>query len=161
MRECAHASIALPNAPRSRSGFVSAAYSCTSLGTAMLCVVMLPTLLFAQPEHAQGATGMAPGRRLQLDSVNPRLKPGGWRLEEPLRHANRWTAPSGQTLHSFTTRTEPRFIFAYNPLDLDMDRMAKKGVLEPGLTLAWHDTTYKCCRDGQGIVVDVGGNFGW
>ena len=109
------------------------------MAVSMLCV-MLPTLLFAQPEHAQGA----PGRRLQLDSVNPRLKPDGWRLEEPLRHANRWTAPSGQKLHSFTTRTEPRFIFAYNPLDLDMDRMAKQGVLEPGLTLAWHDTTYKC-----------------
>ena len=96
----------------------------------MLCVVMLPTLLFAQPEHVQQGP---PGRRLQLDSVNPRLKPDGWRLEEPLSHANRWTAPSGQTLLSFTTRTEPRFIFAYNPLDMDTDRMARKGVLEPAL----------------------------
>ena len=39
--------------------------------------------------------------------------------------------------------------------------MARQGVLEPALTLAWHDTTHACCRDGRGVVVDVGGNFGW
>lgn len=97
----------------------------------------------------------------QLDRVSPKLKRDGWRLEAPQSRVNRWTAPSGQTVHSFTTRTEPRFVFAYNPLDNDMDRMARKGVLEPAMTLAWHDTTRECCRDARGIVVDVGGNFGW
>jgi FkbM family methyltransferase len=97
----------------------------------------------------------------QLDGVVPRLKRDGWRLEAPQANANRWTAPSGQVVHTFTTRTEPRFVFAYNPLDNDMSRMARKGVLEPAMTLAWHDTTHACCRNRRGIVVDVGGNFGW
>jgi len=98
----------------------------------------------------------------QLDRVSPKLQREGWRLEEPPQaHVNRWTAPSGQTVHTFTTRTEPRFVFAYNPFDNDMDRMARKGVLEPAMTLAWHATTHACCRDARGIVVDVGGNFGW
>lgn len=52
----------------------------------------------------------------QLDRVSPKLQREGWRLEEPPQaHVNRWTAPSGQTVHTFTTRTEPRFVFAYNP----------------------------------------------
>lgn len=85
----------------------------------------------------------------------------GWRLEGPRGRVKKWTAPSGQTVHTFTTRTEPRFVFAYNPFDEDMSRMARKGVLEPALTLAWYNTTYACCRDARGIVVDVGGNFGW
>ena len=96
-----------------------------------------------------------------MDRVLPHLQQDGWQLEEPGVHFNRWTAPSGQTVHTFVTRTEPRFVFAFNPLDNDMARMARKGVLEPGMTLAWHDTTHACCRDAQGIVVDVGGNFGW
>lgn len=96
-----------------------------------------------------------------MDRFSPNLSREGWRLQQPLPHVNRWTAPSGQIVHTFTTRTEPRFVFAYNPLDKDMDRMARKGVLEPGLTLAWYDTTHACCRDERGIVVDVGGNFGW
>ncbi len=86
----------------------------------------------------------------------------GWRLEEPLPHGlHRWTSPSNQTLHSFVTSTEPRFLFAYNPRDHDMARMARQGVLEPALTLAWFDATRACCRDRRGTVVDVGGNFGW
>ena len=89
------------------------------------------------------------------------LQREGWRLEEPLPYANRWTSPLGQTLHSFTTKTEPRFTFAYNPRDDDMTRMVRQGVLEPALTLAWHDTTHACCRENRGVVVDVGGNFGW
>lgn len=96
-----------------------------------------------------------------MDSFSPKLSRDGWHLNAPLPHVSRWTAPSGQPVHTFTTRTEPRFVFAYNPLDKDMDRMARKGVLEPGMTLAWYDTTHACCRDGRGIVVDVGGNFGW
>ena len=73
---------------------------------------------------------------------------------------NQWVSPSGQLLHSLTTRTEPPFIFAFNPLDPDMDRMRKHLVLEPALTHAWHEQTWKCCSEG-GLVVDVGGNFGW
>jgi len=84
------------------------------------------------------------------------------RLCLPCAHpVNRWTAPSGQVLFTVTTRTEPRFVFAYNPLDKDTDRMAHQWVLEPALTLAWHDTTHACCRDRQGLIMDVGGNFGW
>ena len=90
------------------------------------------------------------------------LQREGWRLEAPLPHGtNRWTSPLNQTLHSFVTSTEPRFVFAFNPRDNDMTRMARQGVLEPALTLAWHDTTHVCCRDQRGVVVDVGGNFGW
>ena len=89
------------------------------------------------------------------------LQREGWRQETPVGNANRWTSPLGQTLHSFTTNTEPRFTFAYNPQDHDMVRMARQGVLEPGLTLAWHSATQACCRDQRGVVVDVGGNFGW
>ena len=89
------------------------------------------------------------------------LQREGWRQETPVGNVNRWTSPLGQTLHSFTTSTEPRFTFAYNPLDHDMLRMARQGVIEPGLTLAWHSATHACCRDARGVVVDVGGNFGW
>jgi len=89
------------------------------------------------------------------------LQREGWRQEVPVGNANRWTSPLGQTLHSFTTNTEPRFTFAFNPQDQDMVRMARQGVLEPGLTLAWHSATQECCRDQRGVVVDVGGNFGW
>ena len=31
--------------------------------------------------------------------VSTRLQREGWRLEEPLPHAHRWTSPLGQTLH--------------------------------------------------------------
>ena len=74
---------------------------------------------------------------------------------------NKWVAPSGQVLHTLTTNTEPRFVFAFNPLDDDMRRLRTVNyVLEPALTHAWHDQTWECCaRDG--LVVDVGGNFGW
>lgn len=75
--------------------------------------------------------------------------------------ANRWTAPSGQTIETVTTRTEPRFTFAYNPHDDDMRRMRKTMILEPSLTHAWHEATWECCNQSGGVVVDVGGNFGW
>ncbi len=97
----------------------------------------------------------------RIDRVPARLEREGWRLEEPLPHANNWTSPSGQELHSVATNTEPRFVFAYNPRDHDMIRMARHGVLEPALTLAWHSVAHACCRDRRGVVVDVGGNFGW
>ena len=97
-----------------------------------------------------------------IDRVSTRLQREGWRLEEPLpRGIHRWTSPLGQTLHSFVTSTEPRFVFAFNPRDHDMARMGRQGVLEPALSLAWHDVTRACCRNRRGVVVDVGGNFGW
>jgi FkbM family methyltransferase len=100
-------------------------------------------------------------RPQRITHVPTQLQREGWRLEAPLPHAHRWTSPSGQALHSFVTRTEPRFVFAHNPRDNDMARMARQGVLEPALTLAWHDAARACCRDRRGTVVDVGGNFGW
>lgn len=96
-----------------------------------------------------------------VSRVSTKLQREGWRLEAPLPHAHRWTSPLGQTLLSFVTNTEPRFVFAYNPRDHDMARMSRHGVLEPALTLAWHNVTRACCRDRRGVVVDVGGNFGW
>mmetsp|Transcript_26967 Transcript_26967/g.85807 ORF Transcript_26967/g.85807 Transcript_26967/m.85807 type:complete len:405 (-) Transcript_26967:270-1484(-) len=76
------------------------------------------------------------------------------------RPRNLWKAPSGQTLETVTTRTDPPFTFAYNPADADMKRMREQLVLEPVLTHAWHEATWRCCGSG-GLVVDVGGNFGW
>ena len=52
--------------------------------------------------------------------------------------ANRYVSPSGQEIETVTTRTQPRFTFAYNPYDDDMSRMRKSAVLEPTLTHAWH-----------------------
>lgn len=75
--------------------------------------------------------------------------------------ANRYTSPLGQTIDTITTRTEPRFTFAYNPLDDDMARMRKTLILEPKLTHAWHEATWRCCNQTNGLVIDVGGNFGW
>ena len=77
------------------------------------------------------------------------------------RPANLWTSPSGQAIETITTRTEPRFTFAYNPYDDDMARMRKTFILEPMLTHAWHEATARCCNETQGLVIDVGGNFGW
>eukprot|EP00964_Phaeocystis_antarctica_P023928 scaffold13386_cov51-Phaeocystis_antarctica.AAC.2 len=74
---------------------------------------------------------------------------------------NRWTSPLGQTLESVTTNTDPPFTFAYNPNDADMQRMREQLVLEPVLTHAWHEATWACCARPGGLVVDVGGNFGW
>lgn len=75
--------------------------------------------------------------------------------------ANLWTSPLGQAIETVTTRTEPRFTFAYNPYDDDMARMRKTMILEPMLTHAWHEATSKCCNQTGGLVIDVGGNFGW
>ena len=75
--------------------------------------------------------------------------------------ANQWLSPTGQIIETVTTRTQPRFTFAYNPYDDDMSRMRKSAVLEPTLTHAWHEATARCCRETRGLVVDVGGNFGW
>ena len=74
---------------------------------------------------------------------------------------NRWTTPSGQMLESVTTRTHPPFTFAFKPDDDDMQRMRTQLILEPTLTFAWHEATWRCCQRPGGLVVDVGGNFGW
>jgi len=75
--------------------------------------------------------------------------------------ANQYQSPTGQTIETVTTRTDPRFIFAYNPYDDDMRRMRKTLILEPMLTHAWHEATAHCCNATGGTVIDVGGNFGW
>jgi hypothetical protein len=72
----------------------------------------------------------------------------------------RWRTPSGVTLESIATHTSPPFMFAFSPVDRDADKMMKDKVLEPVLTHAWHEATWKCCEAG-GEAVDVGGNFGW
>jgi FkbM family methyltransferase len=72
----------------------------------------------------------------------------------------RWRTPSGVTLESIATHTSPPFMFAFSPVDRDADKMMKHKVLEPVLTHAWHEATWKCCEAG-GEAVDVGGNFGW
>ena len=64
-------------------------------------------------------------------------------------------------LESVTTRTHPPFTFAFMPSDDDMQRMRLQLMLEPTLTHAWHEATAKCCRAPHGLVIDVGGNFGW
>lgn len=74
---------------------------------------------------------------------------------------NRWTSPTGQTIETLTTHTQPRFTFAYNPFDDDMKRMRRTHIVEPRLTHAWFKLTNKCCNSSNGFVVDVGGNFGW
>ena len=74
---------------------------------------------------------------------------------------NRWTSPLGQTLETVTARTRPPFTFAFNPADADMQRMRQQLILEPLLTLAWHESLWRCCRQPGALVVDVGGNFGW
>ena len=59
-------------------------------------------------------------------------------------------------------RTDPPFIFAYDALDDDIRRMSRTGLVEPMLTHAWHELTWRCCqRPGGGLVVDVGANYGW
>ena len=66
-----------------------------------------------------------------------------------------------QYLESVTTRTHPPFTFAFKPDDDDMQRMRSQLILEPTLTHAWHEATWRCCQRPGGLVVDVGGNFGW
>ena len=64
------------------------------------------------------------------------------------------------------TATDPPFTFVYDDDDDDMHRFARDNVIvEPTLTRAWHEATWRCCppRHGRprGLVVDVGANFGW
>ena len=109
-------------------------------------------------EGAQTSVDLKARARLLLD---------GWKLDGLSKVGSKlvtaWRSPNGKRLHSVETNTDPPFIFAYNPLDMDMARMAKKWVLEPAITLAWNDAARSCCgrTDGPYDVVDVGANFGW
>ena len=74
----------------------------------------------------------------------------------------RWRSKLGVELESALTGTDPPFVFAYNPADRDMDRMKAAGfILEPVLTHVWHETSSACCAAPGGLVIDVGGNYGW
>ena len=75
--------------------------------------------------------------------------------------ATRWRSPRQKVLHTVSTNTEPRFTFAYNPLDDDMDKMAATLVTEPKLTFGWHEATWRCCAAPGGLIVDIGANYGW
>ena len=59
------------------------------------------------------------------------------------------------------TATDPEFMFAYSPLDRDMLRFEATRMVEARLTHAWHELTWRCCMEGRGLVIDVGGNYGW
>lgn len=72
-----------------------------------------------------------------------------------------WESPTGQKLESLTTATDPPFVFAYNPFDEDMRNMRRNLIVEPTLTRVWHELTWECCSAPNGVVVDVGGNYGW
>jgi FkbM family methyltransferase len=72
-----------------------------------------------------------------------------------------WSTPDGILLESLTTATEPPFVYAYNPLDQDMLFVRHRLLVEPELTRIWSNSTRECCAAPNGVVVDVGSNFGW
>jgi len=74
---------------------------------------------------------------------------------------SQWETESGQLIQSITTRTQPPFNFAYMSEDIDMTKMMDQVIVEPTITLAWHEAVWKCCKRPGALVVDVGGNFGW
>ena len=83
-----------------------------------------------------------------------------------LRMIKRYTACSAgfipRQVQAARARTSPPFTFAFDALDDDIRRMSHTGVVEPMLTHAWHELTWRCCkRPGGGLVVDVGANYGW
>lgn len=65
------------------------------------------------------------------------------------------------------TSTQPSFLMAFTDPLLDMDmsgQMASIGAIQMGLAQVWHYRLKKSCQrpDGsRGLVLDVGGNFGW
>ena len=68
---------------------------------------------------------------------------------------HKWKSPTGQTLESLTTHTDPPFVFAYNPYDDDMLKMRRTLIVEPTLTRVWHEMTWECCSKPNGLAVDV------
>ena len=66
-----------------------------------------------------------------------------------------------QELVRLRTRTDPPFAFVFDALDDDMDRMKRLRILEPMLTHAWHQLTWRCCKKPGAFVIDVGANYGW
>ena len=58
--------------------------------------------------------------------------------------AGRWRSPRGQIIETLTTATDPPFIFAYNPLDMDMLFIRQRRIVEPILTRLWRNSTAGC-----------------
>ncbi len=76
--------------------------------------------------------------------------------------ASTWVdARTGAWVEALTTTTRPPFTFAYNLLDKDMLHARHWLQVEPRLTRFWADAAAECCREPGGVVIDVGGNFGW
>ena len=73
---------------------------------------------------------------------------------EPLSERLKDMEEIGRQLRFNRTATDPPFQFAYSPLDRDMLRFEATGMVEARLTHAWHELTWRCCREG-GLVVDV------
>ena len=71
-----------------------------------------------------------------------------------------WRTPAGRVLYAASTASEPQFTFAFSRDDSDMRGFLRTQLVEPALTLAWHNATRACCASG-GTIVDVGCNYGW
>ena len=124
--------------------------------------------------HQVNTAALQPGEPEQLlippdaNLVSPHIDLDKWSVRHgvPSRlratvNVSLWTSPTGRMVESVRTRTDPAFVFAYNPFDKDMQDMLGSLVLEPALTRAWHETTWECCAAPGGLVVDVGGNYGY
>ena len=65
------------------------------------------------------------------------------------------------------TTSVPSFLMAYTDPTKDVDvsgQMEYGGVVEVGLTMMWYKALKDKCIQrgkGRGLVLDVGGNFGW
>ena len=63
------------------------------------------------------------------------------------------STPTRQT----ETTNQPTLLVPFVPLR----RLCLGGlIVEPVLTHAWHEATWRCCAHG-GRVIDIGGNYGW
>ena len=62
---------------------------------------------------------------------------------------------------SIRVSTQPPFNFVYNPRDLDMRVLKEHGMLEPMMTWAFHELAGRCCRRTNGLIIDIGANYGW
>jgi FkbM family methyltransferase len=66
-----------------------------------------------------------------------------------------------QPLSSTITATNPPFNFTFQQFDADMDDVDALGYVEPQLSRAFHENSWRCCAGGRGLVVDIGANYGW
>jgi FkbM family methyltransferase len=121
-----------------------------------------PSMTFSLPK---GCAAQPPGRGCKQDGAcvghDACSRCECYRCAACARAVTRWRSPRRKILHAVSTNTQPRFTFAYNPLDDDMDKMATTLVTEPMLTFAWHEATWRCCAAPGGLVVDIGANYGW